>query len=100
MLTPKQKAYLKSLAHPLKSCFQIGKDGLSENLLKDVLNYLHKHELMKISVLKNASVTYDEVEAFFAQENIETVQVIGRVIILYKHSDDVLNPIALPVRTR
>ncbi|MDE6047969.1 MAG: YhbY family RNA-binding protein, partial [Anaeroplasmataceae bacterium] len=51
MLTPKQRAYLKSLAHPLKACFQIGKEGLSENLRTDLLNYLNKHELMKVSIL-------------------------------------------------
>ena len=43
MLNPKQRAYLKSLAHPLKACFQIGKDGLSENLRTDVLNYLNAY---------------------------------------------------------
>ena len=96
MLNPKQKAYLKSLAHPLKPCFQIGKDGLSDNLLRDVLNYLNKHELMKISILNNSFVTFDEAEEFFSSANIEVVQTIGRTIVLYKHSDNVLNPIVLP----
>ena len=36
MLNPKQKAYLKSLAQKQKPVFQIGKDGLSENMLTDV----------------------------------------------------------------
>ena len=40
MLNPKQKAFLKSLAQKEKAVFQIGKDGLSENLLTDVLNSL------------------------------------------------------------
>ena len=53
MLNPKQKAYLKSLAQKEKAVFQIGKDGLNENLYNDVLNYLNKHELMKISILQN-----------------------------------------------
>jgi len=43
MLNPKQKAYLKSLAHSLKPVFQIGKEGLNENMLNDILNYLKKH---------------------------------------------------------
>lgn len=98
MLNPKQKAYLKSLAHPLKACFQIGKDGLSDNLMTDVLNYLNKHELMKISILQNSDVTFAEAEEFFAEADIEFVQSIGRVMVLYKHSDNVKEPIVLPER--
>lgn len=98
MLNPKQKAYLKSLAHSLKPVFQIGKDGLNENMLQEVLNYLNKHELMKISILQNSSVTFDEAEAYFEMANIEFVQKIGRTMVLYKHSDKVKNPIVLPVK--
>lgn len=98
MLNPKQKAYLKGLAHPLKACFQIGKDGLSENLRTDVLNYLNKHELIKISILNNSSVTDAEAIEFFEAADIEFVQKIGRVLVLYKHSDNIDNPIVLPVK--
>lgn len=98
MLNPKQKAYLKALAHSLKPVFQIGKDGLNENMLQEVLNYLNKHELMKISILQNSSVTFDEAEAYFEMANIEFVQKIGRTMVLYKHSDKVKEPIVLPVK--
>lgn len=98
MLNPKQKAYLKSLAHSLKPVFQIGKDGLNENMLQEVLNYLNKHELMKISILQNSSVTFDEAEAYFEMANIEFVQKIGRTMVLYKHSDKAKDPIVLPVK--
>lgn len=100
MLNPKQKAYLKSLAQHLKTTFQIGKDGLNENMLNDILNYLNKHELMKVSILQNSFVTFDEAEAFFEMANIEFVQKIGRVMVLYKHSDNAKNPIVLPVKNK
>lgn len=98
MLTPKQKAYLKGLAHPIKSCFQIGKEGLSENLKRDVLNYLNKHEIMKISILNNSSVTFVEAEEFFRMAEIEVVQKIGHVLVLYKHSNTIETPIVLPMK--
>ena len=60
MLNPKQKAYLKSLAQKEKAVFQIGKDGLNENLYNDVINYLNKHELIKISILQNSFVSEEE----------------------------------------
>ena len=98
MLNPKQKAYLKSLAHPLKACFQIGKEGLSENLRTDLLNYLKKHELMKVSILNNSSVSLEDIEPFLGEVDIELVQKIGHILVLYKHSDEVKNPILLPAK--
>ena len=96
MLNPKQKAYLKSLAQKEKAVFQIGKDGLSENLLNDVLNYLNKHELIKISILQNSFVEEADCVEFFGESGIEFVEHKGRTIVLYMHSDNAKNPIELP----
>lgn len=96
MLNPKQKAFLKSMAHPLKACFQIGKEGVSENLRTDLCNHLNRHELMKVSVLQNCTLAKEEILEFFASAGIEVVQKIGRVYVLYKHSTTLENPIKLP----
>jgi RNA-binding protein len=96
MLTPKQKAYLKSLAQKEKAVFQIGKEGLSDNLLTDVLNYLNKHELIKISILQNSFVEEEDCIVFFGDAGIEFVEHKGRTIVLYMHSDNAKNPIELP----
>lgn len=95
MLTTKQISKLKSLAHPLKPVFQIGKDGIHEELINDLLDHLHKHELMKVSVLKNCDFDLDEAKLWFRDAGITFVQKIGRTLVLYKHSDDVKNPIEL-----
>ena len=96
MLTTKQKVYLRSLAQGIKPVAQIGKEGLSDNLMETVLNYLKKHELIKISILQNSYVTKEEAIDFFNQEEIEFVQSIGRQIILYNQSDDAIDPIKFP----
>lgn len=96
MLTTKQKVYLRSLAQKIKPVAQIGKEGLSDNLMETVLSYLKKHELMKISILQNSYVTFEEAEKFFGSEDIEFVQSIGRQIVLYKQSDDAIDPIKFP----
>ena len=98
MLSTKQKVYLRSLAQKIKPVFQIGKEGLSENLLNDVLNYLNKHELIKISILQNSMVEAVDCEEFFTKNGIEFIQSIGRVIVLYKTSENAKNPIELPKR--
>ncbi|MBQ9899615.1 MAG: YhbY family RNA-binding protein [Acholeplasmatales bacterium] len=96
MLNPKQKAYLKSLAQKEKAVFQIGKDGLNENLYNDVINYLNKHELIKISILQNSFVSEEECIEFFTDEDIQFVEHKGRTFVFYMHSDNAKNPIELP----
>ena len=93
MITTKQKCYLRSLAQTIKPVFQIGKDGINENMLRDILAYLNKNELMKISLLQNATITMDDAINILEQADIFVVQKIGRQIVCYKHSDNAKNPI-------
>lgn len=95
MLTSKQVRYLKSLAHHLNATFQVGKDGVNANMVRDILAYLNKNELMKVSVLQNCPQTKEEVAEIFAEADIEIVQIIGKTIVLYKHSDNAKDPIKL-----
>lgn len=89
MLTGKQKRYLRALATEEKTIFQIGKDGLSDNLIEQVDHAIDARELIKISVLKNSSVDIKETGFDLARyTNSELVQVIGRTIVLYRLSRD------------
>lgn len=96
MLNPKQKAYLKSLANPLRPVFQIGKDGISDDMKYQIVACLAKNELIKVSILQNSDVTIDEAIEAFEDVNIEIVQKIGRTLVLYKKSYKAKNPIILP----
>ena len=49
-MTSKQRAYLRSLANSIDPIFQIGKAGLSENLLKQLDDAIEARELIKINV--------------------------------------------------
>lgn len=87
MLTTKQKVKLRSLAMTLKPIFQVGKEGLSENLIKGLNDALEAHELIKISVLKNCFSNINEVAFDIASKtNSEIIQVIGRNIVFYRKS--------------
>lgn len=87
MLTTKQKVKLRSLAMELRPIFQVGKEGLSDNLIKGLNDALEAHELIKISVLKNCSSNIKEV-AFdiSSRTNSELIQIIGRNIVFYRKS--------------
>ncbi len=95
MLTGKQKSALRSIAHNLNALFQVGKDGVNENMVYDILKYLDKHELLKVSILQNCSMNKNEIANVFEEYEIEVVQIIGKTIVLYKKSNNAINPIKL-----
>ncbi|MBQ9327466.1 MAG: ribosome assembly RNA-binding protein YhbY [Solobacterium sp.] len=88
MLTGKQKRYLRSLAATENAMFQIGKDALSDNLIRTVGQSFNTHELVKVKVLKTCPVDPKEL-AFDLSMNTgsEIVQIIGHTIVLYRPLD-------------
>jgi RNA-binding protein len=86
MLTNKEKSYLRKKTNKLKANFQVGKDGVSTTQVDSILEYLEKHEVVKVSVLQNCLYEVKDIADVFAKNRIEVVQVIGRVIVLYKES--------------
>ncbi len=93
MLTGKQKSALRSVAHNINALFQIGKDGINENMVIDILKYLNKHELLKVSVLQTCPQSKEEMKEIFEEYDIEVVQIIGKTFVLYKQSDNAINPV-------
>ncbi len=89
MITSKQRAYLRKLANPIPTIFQIGKGGLSDQLIGQVRDALEARELIKVHVLENAMVDVREVCGELAEAvRAEPVQVIGSRFVLYKESRD------------
>ena len=87
MLSNEQKKLLKKEASKLSATIIIGKDGLTDNILDNVFNDLTAHELVKINVLKTCDQDINSLALDIAGEcNANIVQIIGRVIILYKES--------------
>ena len=87
MLDKKDKFRLRALANSLKPVVIIGKDGLTDNILNNVFNDLTAHELVKINVLKTCDEDINALALDIAGEcSANIVQVIGRVIILFKDS--------------
>ena len=88
MITSKQRAYLRSLANPIPTIMQIGKGGLTENLLKTVSDALEARELIKLNVLENSGEdAYDLLQNLAAELGAEPVAVVGRKIVLYRASE-------------
>ena len=85
MLTGKQKRYLRSLAQTEQALFQVGKDGLSDNLIDTVEKAFSNRELIKIRLLKTIPVDKEEIAFDLAMHTkSEVVQIIGSTIVLYR----------------
>jgi RNA-binding protein len=81
MITGKQRSFLKSLANTMDSTLQIGKNGITENLIKQVDEDLESKELIKINLLNNSMLdTKDVARELTEKTNSEFVQNIGNKI--------------------
>ena len=82
-MTSKQRAYLRSLANTLEPIFQIGKSGISENLIQQLSDALDARELIKIHVLETAPDTAKNLGIEISNlTNSTLVQTIGNKITL------------------
>lgn len=88
MITSKQRAYLRALANDLPAIMQIGKGGLTENMLKTFSDALEAKELIKLHVLENCGYAPKEVlEALAEALDAEAVAATGKKIVLYRASE-------------
>ena len=89
MLTTKQRAFLRSKATSLDTTFQIGKGGVTENMLISIEDALRAHEMVKIKCLENCEYTPKEaIEGISEALDAEQVQVIGNKLVLFKISPE------------
>lgn len=86
-MTTKQRSKIRSLAQTIEPIGQIGKGGISDNMIAGLSSALEARELIKVTVLKNAE---DEAkylaDDLAAELNAEVVCTIGHKIVLYRRS--------------
>lgn len=88
MITTKQRSKLKGMANTLRPLVTIGKDELTENVIKEIETALYHHELVKVAALQScvtpAKIMCQEVcDAL----NADPVQCVGKRFVVYKRSD-------------
>lgn len=89
MLNSRQRAQLRGLANSLDTIFQVGKGGVTENMVKQVDDALEARELIKLRVLETSPVSSREAADEIAEKtHSDVVQVIGTRFVLYRESRD------------
>jgi RNA-binding protein len=85
-LTPRQRAHLRSLAHPLKPIHHVGKDGLTDAAVAAILDAFNARELLKVKVQESSPMSAAAAGESLAARipSAHHVQTIGRTVVLYR----------------
>ena len=88
-MTSKERAAWRAKANSLEAIIQIGKEGITDNLITQIDDTLDVRELIKIRVhLETAPQTPKELAPQLAERlDAEVIQVIGGIIVLYRKAD-------------
>lgn len=88
-MTSKERAYWRAKANSLEPVIQLGKEGISDNLITQIDDTLDARELIKIRVhLESAPKTPKELAQELALPlNADIIQVIGGIMVLYSPAD-------------
>lgn len=89
MLKGKERSYLKSLSNTLEPILIIGKNGVTENVIKQLDDALEARELIKIKLLDNSGLDAKEVANDVANTlKAEFVQSIGSKFTIYRKAKE------------
>lgn len=83
MLTSKQRAHVRALAHDKKPVVLIGHKGVTEAVVNETAGALLAHELIKVR-LGEGDAAGAEAQALVDGTGAELIAVTGRVAILFK----------------
>lgn len=76
---------LRGAAHALAPVVQIGKEGVTDAVVRQVAGALLDHELIKAKIGSECPASRFEVaDRLAAEPGVNLVQILGRVLVLYK----------------
>lgn len=84
-ITPRQRQFLRGLAHSLKPVIIIGQQGLTSNVRNEIDQALTRHELIKLRVNAEDRLQRRQLIASIADEaKADLVATIGHIAVLYR----------------
>lgn len=87
-LTARERATLRRLAHPLRPSVQVGRQGLTEAVLRQVDEALLAHELIKVQLAGDRDERAERAAALAETAGADPVGLVGRIAILYRAHPD------------
>ena len=85
--TSKQRSNLRSMASTMQPIMQIGKGGITENLIRSLSEALEARELIKVTIFDSTEEDADTIAQNVADFlHAEVVTVIGKKAVFYRRS--------------
>ncbi|MBW2609676.1 MAG: ribosome assembly RNA-binding protein YhbY [Deltaproteobacteria bacterium] len=96
-LSSHQEKFLRGKAHHLDPVVMVGKNGVTESLIKMVNDALNSHELIKVRFVEFKDRKKELSRELTKNSKSEIVGMIGHIAILYRqHPDEDKRKIELP----
>src|SRR5438128_10793891 len=89
MLTPKQRQFLKGLAHALSPVVRIGRGGLTPSVIEETKKSLRSHELIKVRIdVEEGSARRAMAAELARAADAHLAGTIGKLAILYREREE------------
>ena len=84
-LSGKQRRYLRSLGHALQPVVQVGRGGVSDQVVQAVDTALGTHELVKVRIGQGSDLDrHTGATSLADRTSSEVAQVLGNTVLLYR----------------
>jgi len=89
IISNKEARHLRSLGHHLTPLVMLGREGVTDTVLASLDILLTKRELLKVKIQNNCPLDRKKAaEKLSAATGAAVAQVIGKMILLYRHNPD------------
>lgn len=80
-----ERKRLRQIGHALNPVVMIGSQGLTENVIEETNRALNDHELIKVKIAgEDRDARGAVIDAIVEATGAESVQKIGKIVLLYK----------------
>ena len=84
-LSSRQRAHLKSLAHPMEPLVRVGRSGVTDPVVAEAVRTLEAHELIKVRLDGDGPEARRALAALLAKNTgAELLHIVGKIAILFR----------------
>lgn len=87
-MTSQERNFLRKKAHNLEPMVRVGKDGINDNVIDSIKQYIEKNELMKVKLLQNSleDATRELGTEIEKRSGAKFVGSVGKIMIFFKEN--------------
>lgn len=88
-ITSKKRSYLRSEGSRIDPVVRIGKEGLTETVIKAVEDAIKSRELIKLKMLNNSDEDLKEAAGIIAEKTqSEIIHIMGGTVLLFRENTE------------